>query len=106
MDLLCAIKPGDPRARQAAEQFAQRYHRPLSAYLRAIVANSEEAQEMAQGFFAEVFKQFDRSKGNFRAYLKQSIRNYLVSGSRRRFRRKRHASGEEMRPVEWTRGSN
>jgi len=88
--LLDAARGASPEARAAMEEFAARYRQPTYAYLAAIVRNPEEAEELAQGFFADVvasgrlLARVDRSRGSFRPYLKQALRNYVASKKRRR----------------------
>ncbi|MBI3795863.1 MAG: sigma-70 family RNA polymerase sigma factor, partial [Deltaproteobacteria bacterium] len=79
----------------AREEFVQRYYRPARAYLAAIlrdtgqVLESEHIEELTQGFFAEVVMtrgllgKVDRTKGNFRPYLKQALRYYLIDWRRK-----------------------
>lgn len=105
--LLVEARGSTPQARHAQAEFARRYYRPVRDYLGALSGDRQEAEELAQGFFADVIAPgrlmaaANRSRGSFRHYLKQSLRNYVASDMRFRQRQKRHAL-EELRPDAWS----
>jgi DNA-directed RNA polymerase specialized sigma24 family protein len=80
----------------ARAEVAARYYRPVHAYLAAIVRNPDLARELTHGFFEQailsgrLLTKADRSRGPFRPYLKQALRNYVTDGWRRETRQKRH----------------
>lgn len=107
--LLSAVCVGGKEASKALEEFSRRYYPPIFAYLVGITQDRDEAEDLAQGFFAKVIlsgrlvASFDRAKGSFRPFLKQAIRNYVISEKRWNERKKR-APEEELRPDQWSDG--
>src|SRR5262245_38746615 len=87
----------------ARSEFAQRYYRAIRAYI-ARLAGEQDADDLVQGFFEEsvlsgrLLSGADRHKGQFRAFLKASIRHYVVDAYRRRTRKKAQPAGQEVRP--------
>jgi RNA polymerase sigma factor (sigma-70 family) len=72
--VLLASRDGSPEAHGALERLCQRYWYPLYAYLRSVGHDREEAEDLVQGFFAELIdKNFLRRaeplKGRFRTFL-------------------------------------
>jgi RNA polymerase sigma factor (sigma-70 family) len=88
----------------AAAEFAERYFSAVRAFVLAIVRNPDECDDLAQQFFLKVvltgrlLRQADQTKGRFRAFLKQAIRNFLVDEFRRRRSIADHASGKTVSP--------
>lgn len=105
--LIAEARAPNPGARPAQEEFARRYSRPVREYIAAVTGDQREAEELTQGFFADVvvpgrlLALLDASKGSFRPYLKQAVRNYVISTIRSRHRKKRQAL-EEVRPDQWS----
>jgi RNA polymerase sigma factor (sigma-70 family) len=91
----------------ARDEFARRYYRPVYEYICAMLRDREEAEELAQGFFADIvvsgrlLARVDRERGSFRPYLKQAVRNYFTTQIRTKERQKRRPA-EELRPDEWS----
>ena len=84
------------------------YWKPVYKYIRLKFSQEpQDAQDLTQGFFADIvvpgrlLARLDSSKGSFRPYLKQAVRNYVISGIRARHRKKREAL-EEVRPDQWS----
>lgn len=81
--LLDQARGHDDGAREALAQLAERYYRPVYAYLCAIVRDVERAGELTHGFFEKKFlgghllALAQQGKGRFRHYLKQALRNYV-----------------------------
>ena len=80
-----------PEARQALAEMCQTYWHPLYAYLRRRGHSPHHAEDLTQGFFADLLarqslKGVDRSRGKFRSFLLAALRHY-VSNSRDRDRR-------------------
>jgi DNA-directed RNA polymerase specialized sigma24 family protein len=98
--LLAAAQGEGSAAAIAREEFARRYYPPVYAYLAAIVRNPDEAEELAQGFFAQtvatgrLLAGVDQAKGGFRVYLKQALRNYVIDWQRKQG----HRPQAELRP--------
>jgi len=87
--LAAAAGSGDGRA-AAREEFFARYYRPVRAYIGAILRDPEQADELTQSFFeravlsGRLLNAADRSKGSFRPFLKQALRNFVKDHFRRR----------------------
>jgi RNA polymerase sigma-70 factor (ECF subfamily) len=73
-------------ARQAMGELAQLYWFPLYAYLRRRGSPPAQAEDLVQGFFAQLLERdaltaVDRSKGKFRSFLLACLQNYLADQS-------------------------
>ncbi len=105
--LLGQARGATPQARDARDEFARRYHRPVLNYLAALTRDRGQAEELAQGFFeklaaaGDVVVGADRERGRFRHYLKRSLSNFWKDELRFRGRQKRKAD-EEVRPDAWS----
>lgn len=70
-------------AEAARATFADRYYRPVYAYLTAIVRDPEKGKELTQDFFesriltGQLMRGANRATGNFRPFLKQALRNFV-----------------------------
>src|SRR5438309_833558 len=72
--LVVAAGQGSPEAQQALATLCQIYWYPLYAYARRRLANTHDAQDLRQGFFAQVLEKdylqaADRQRGKFRSFL-------------------------------------
>jgi len=91
---------------KARTELAHRYFRPVRAYVGAIVRDTERADELTQAFFERIMlsgrliQTADRTKGSFRALLKQALRNFVTDDGRRT----QVATRREMRPDDDERG--
>lgn len=79
-----AAGPDEEAARSALAELCRTYWYPLYAFIRRRGYAVEDAQDLTQGFFEhllerEVFRQADRVKGRFRAFLLTAVQNYLVT---------------------------
>lgn len=95
--VLAARDGSDTEARRALEGLCQTYWQPLYAYIRHQGADSDEARDLTQGFFTELLEKdiladVDPSKGQFRAYLLATLRNFL-SHERAKARRLKRGGG-------------
>jgi RNA polymerase sigma-70 factor (ECF subfamily) len=71
-----------PEARQALTELCQAYWYPMYAYLRRRGHSPDEAEDLTQGFFADLLardslKGVDPSKGKFRSFLLASLEHFL-----------------------------
>lgn len=72
----------------AREDFAQRYYRPVVEFLLVLVQDGEQAQVLAQEFFAKLsatdglLQRANPEKGAFRDYLRQALRNLVIDHHR------------------------
>jgi DNA-directed RNA polymerase specialized sigma24 family protein len=61
----------------------------MRAYIAAIVRDSEQADELTQSFFERIvlsgrlLKSADRTKGSFRPFVKQALRNFVTDHLRK-----------------------
>jgi len=93
--LLADPTAGSSDGREALEELARRYWRPIAAYARARCArNDDEAREAAQEFFLWMLAtgflaRADPARGSFRGFVKRSLANFLHDRERRRRSQKR-----------------
>lgn len=79
-------------ARTARAEFARRYHPPIYAFLVALLKEQDAAEDLAQSFFADkvetgtLLRGLDQSKGAFRPYLKEALRNFAKDWWRKQAR--------------------
>lgn len=84
--------------------FADLYYSAVRGFIGSVVRDAGEAEELTQKFFlaavleGKLLQKADRSRGAFRDYLKQAIRNFLTDDYRRRNRKKRRADLPDVRP--------
>src|SRR5262245_1422574 len=86
--VLAARNPDSPQAVEALEKLCRTYWYPIYAYLRRRGCDEEDAQDLTQGFFAQLlerraFQGVERAKGKFRSFLLASL-NYFVADERDR----------------------
>jgi RNA polymerase sigma factor (sigma-70 family) len=100
---LLADAAADNRGGPALTEFSDRYYAAIVAYIAAIVRDSADPRDLTHQFFESVvlsrrlFAGVNRSRGTFRPYLKQAIRNFLIDDYRRRHRRQA-LEGPEVHP--------
>jgi RNA polymerase sigma factor (sigma-70 family) len=93
--LLELARGEDEAAKVALAEFIRRYHRPVHAYLAAIVHDPVQAEDLTQEFFARVvltgrlLAHVDRARGRLRPYLKQALRHFVTDWHRKRVREPR-----------------
>ena len=80
--LAAATLNGDTRGRSALEQMCREYHRPVFVVLRARGFAEEEAEDLTQEFFLQLFeteawKRAERGKGRFRSFLLGTLTHML-----------------------------
>jgi RNA polymerase sigma factor (sigma-70 family) len=102
------VRSGDPRERALAlESLAAAYWRPVVRYLRRRGrARDDEAEDLAQGFFASALEKgwlerFQPARGRFRSYLLACLEAYLAN-RRRADRRLKRGGGAESVPLDGT----
>jgi DNA-directed RNA polymerase specialized sigma24 family protein len=107
--LLRVAREGGQTGTAALADFGQRYYRPAYAYILAIVKDQEEAKEITQGFFeaavlsGRLLAVVDQTKGSFRPYLKQALRNYVIDCHRKELRQAKRMP-QAVRPDQDSRG--
>src|SRR5262249_30986876 len=88
----------------ALETLAQRYWRPIHAYLRrALSRNDADARDLTQDFFVWMIEtsfvhKADPARGRFRAFLKTALRRY-VDDQDQRARALKRGGGRRFVPL-------
>ena len=82
------------KARAAMSEVCARYWQPARKFLRFLGAGEQDAEDLAQEFFAkwatpENLARLGPDKGRLRSYLKQSLRHFFVNAWQRGERLKR-----------------
>ncbi|HSH15030.1 MAG TPA: sigma-70 family RNA polymerase sigma factor [Verrucomicrobiae bacterium] len=90
------LRAGDdsPEARQALEQLCLLYWYPLFTFARCIGHTREEAEDLTQGFFAQLLARrslqtISRVGGRFRSFLLVAFKHFVANQSARNRTRKR-----------------
>lgn len=99
-----------PAAREALETLCRVYWYPLYAYIRRRGYTPEDAQDLTQGFFAQLLRKNypargDPAKGRFRTFLLHNLNHFLLdqrkhAGAVKRGGRQAVISLEQYRPEE------
>jgi RNA polymerase sigma-70 factor (ECF subfamily) len=85
---------------------AEKYWRPVYKFIRiAWRKSNEEAKDLTQEFFAEVFQpdflaKADPARGNFRTFLLASLKNFLKDDHKHRTAQKRSAPTLPMEDID------
>jgi DNA-directed RNA polymerase specialized sigma24 family protein len=90
-----------PAAQEALEKLCRTYWRPIFAFLRRQGISPEEAEDITQGFFAELLERRSLSavrkeKGRLRSVLLGGLKFFLANEERRAMAIKR---GKGQRPI-------
>jgi len=90
-----------PAAQEALEKICRTYWRPIFAFLRRQGIPPEEAEDITQGFFAELLERRSLSavrkeKGRLRSFLLGGLKYFLANEERRAMAIKR---GKGQRPI-------
>ncbi len=90
-----------PAAQEALEKLCRMYWRPIFAFLRRQGIPPEEAEDITQGFFAELLERRSLSavrkeKGRLRSFLLGGLKYFLANEERRAMAVKR---GKGQRPI-------
>jgi RNA polymerase sigma factor (sigma-70 family) len=90
-----------PAAQEALEKLCRTYWRPIFAFLRRQGIPPEEAEDITQGFFAELLERRSLSavrkeKGRLRSFLLGGLKYFLANEDRRAMAVKR---GKGQRPI-------
>jgi RNA polymerase sigma factor (sigma-70 family) len=90
-----------PAAQEALEKLCRTYWRPIFAFLRRQGIPPEEAEDITQGFFAELLERRSlsavrREKGRLRSFLLGGLKYFLANEERRATAVKR---GKGQRPI-------
>jgi RNA polymerase sigma factor (sigma-70 family) len=90
-----------PAAHEALEKLCRTYWRPIFAFLRRQGVRPEEAEDITQGFFAQLlerrkFSAVRKEKGRLRSFLLGALKYFLADEQRRAMAIKR---GSGLRPI-------
>jgi RNA polymerase sigma factor (sigma-70 family) len=93
-----------PAAQEALEKLCRTYWRPIFAFLRRQGIPPEEAEDITQGFFAQLLKRrsFDavrKEKGRLRSFLLGGLK-YFVADKQRRGMAMKRGKGQRFIPLE------
>jgi RNA polymerase sigma-70 factor (ECF subfamily) len=93
-----------PGAQEALEKLCRTYWRPIFAFLRRQGIPPEEAEDITQGFFAELLERRSLSavrkeKGRLRSFLLGGLKYFLANEERRVMAIKR-GKGQRLIPLE------
>ncbi|MEN8847249.1 MAG: sigma factor [Akkermansiaceae bacterium] len=92
-----AASEGDTQAASSLAALCEIYWLPLYRYLRRTGKNSQDAEDLVQGFFASLLEKnglrlADQEQGRFRAFLLGALKNYAAKEWRKDHQLKRGAS--------------
>src|SRR5437868_6731967 len=93
-----------PAAQEALEKLCRTYWRPIFAFLRRQGLRPDEAEDIAQGFFAELLERRSlsavrREKGRLRYFLLGVLKYFLANEGRRAMAIKR-GKGQRLIPLD------
>jgi len=93
-----------PAAHEALEKLCRIYWRPIYSFVQRQGVRPEEAEDLTQGFFADLlehksFAAVRREKGRFRSFLLGALKHFLADERRRAMAIKR-GKGQQLIPLE------
>ena len=82
--VLAAGQAVSPESRRALESLCETYWFPVYTYVRRLVPDVEDAQDLTQGFFIHLLDKdavakADPNRGRFRAFLLTALKNFLAN---------------------------
>jgi RNA polymerase sigma-70 factor (ECF subfamily) len=97
-----------PAAQAALEKLCRTYWRPIYSFVRRQGFRPEEAEDLTQGFFAQLLERKSlhsvrKEKGRLRSYLLGALK-YFLADERRRARAIKRGKGLTLIPLEELRG--
>ena len=99
-----------PAAHEALEKLCRIYWRPIYSFVRRRGIGPEEAEDITQGFFAQLLERRSLSavrkeKGRLRSYLLGALK-YFVADEQRRAMAIKRGKGQRLVPLEELRAEN
>ena len=93
-----------PAAQEALERLCHIYWRPIYGFVRRQGIAPEEAEDLTQGFFADLLEHKSlaavrKEKGRFRSFLLGALKHFLADQRRRAMAIKR-GKGQQLIPLE------
>ena len=106
--VVSAGSDSSPEGRAALESLCASYWYPLYAFARRGGAEAHAAQDLVQGFFAELLekdwiRQADRGRGRFRTFLLAAFRHH-ASHEREKARALKRGGGRKVLPLDFETG--
>ncbi len=98
--MIAAGQSDTPQAVEALEKLCRTYWYPIYAYLRRRGCGEQDAQDLTQGFFAQLLERrsiqgVERAKGKFRSFLLASL-NYFMADERDRANAQKRGGGRQV----------
>jgi DNA-directed RNA polymerase specialized sigma24 family protein len=99
--VVLSASQGDPASKaQALEKLCQTYWYPLYVYVRRRGSGEHDAQDLVQGFFAQILhnqalERVSQERGKFRSFLLASL-NYYLADQRDRASAQRRGGGRPL----------
>jgi RNA polymerase sigma factor (sigma-70 family) len=80
--ILAAARSKEPGSRQALDRLCQQYWYPVYAFLRRHGQSTHDAEDLTQGFFADLLSRdwlagVSAAKGKFRSFLLACLQNHI-----------------------------
>jgi RNA polymerase sigma factor (sigma-70 family) len=102
--VVLAAQGESPAAQEALEKLCRTYWRPIFAFLRRQGLPPEEAEDITQGFFAQLlerrkFSAIRKEKGRLRSFLLGALKYFLADEQRRAMAIKR-GKGQRLIPLQ------
>jgi RNA polymerase sigma-70 factor (ECF subfamily) len=102
--VVAAANSGHPDYRRALEDLCGSYWYPVYAFVRRRGWDRDQAQDLTQGFFAELLekqtlKAADQERGRFRSFLLTALKFYL-SNEQERARAQKRGGGRSPIPLD------
>src|SRR5437762_6204264 len=99
-----------PAAQEALEKLCRMYWRPIYSFVRRQGVAPEEAEDLTQGFFAQLLERGSlgavrKEKGRLRSYLLGALK-YFLADERRRSMAIKRGKGQRLVPLEELRAEN
>src|SRR5438046_980725 len=93
-----------PAAQEALEKLCRMYWRPIYSFVRRQGIGQEEAEDLTQGFFAQLLERGSlgavrKEKGRLRSFLLGALK-YFVTDERRRAMAIKRGKGQRLIPLE------
>jgi RNA polymerase sigma factor (sigma-70 family) len=93
-----------PAAQEALEKLCRIYWRPIYSFVQRQGVRPEEAEDLTQGFFADLLERRSltavrKEKGRFRSYLLGALK-YFLTDERRRAMAIKRGKGQRLIPLE------
>jgi RNA polymerase sigma-70 factor (ECF subfamily) len=108
--VLAAGQTVSQESTRALEALCETYWLPVYAYVRRVVVRVEDAQDLTQGFFAQLLEKeaiakADPERGRFRAFLLTALKNFLTN-ERLKARAEKRGGGKAALSLDFVSGES